>query len=518
MDLYLDRSVDRPADTFPRQYARTQRLTLGEPRDLTITHGGSTVVFARSRGGSDPVNCLWSIDIASGVETLLADPVELLADVAADRTDLPPEERARRERLREGAGGVTAYSLSDDGRRATFALAGLLFVTDLATAASSHVPVTGTVFDPRLSPDGERIAYVQGPALWSTDLRGNATLVASEAGVVSTVRWGSADFVAAEEMGRHRGHWWGPDSRVLAVCRVDDAPVPEWFISDPADPSVAPVAVRYPSAGSPNPVVTLHLCRVDGSAPIDVTWDGDALPYLAKVQWNAHGLAITVQRRDQRSVEVRRVDPVTGSTTPVWVDHDDAWVELVPGTGVFVDASRVVVCADRDGARRLVVGGDVVSPADIQVRGVVDADADRVVVVGNPIDDATVQHVYRWRAGSFEALTDVPGVHTAVASGDTTVIRTATLDQPRGQWMLPNGTPLPSVAERPLVRPLVTIRPHHGGTPAIAVLFPTDHGGGPLPVLLDPYGGPHAQRTVQASQAFFTSQWFADQGFAVVVA
>jgi dipeptidyl-peptidase-4 len=39
-----------------------------------------------------------------------------------------------------------------------------------------------------------------------------------------------------------------------------------------------------------------------------------------------------------------------------------------------------------------------------------------------------------------------------------------------------------------------------------------------LPVLLDPYGGPHALRVVRSSNAFATSQWFADQGFAVVVA
>ena len=39
-----------------------------------------------------------------------------------------------------------------------------------------------------------------------------------------------------------------------------------------------------------------------------------------------------------------------------------------------------------------------------------------------------------------------------------------------------------------------------------------------LPVLLDPYGGPHAQRVLAAQGAFLTSQWLADQGFAVVVA
>jgi dipeptidyl-peptidase-4 len=37
-------------------------------------------------------------------------------------------------------------------------------------------------------------------------------------------------------------------------------------------------------------------------------------------------------------------------------------------------------------------------------------------------------------------------------------------------------------------------------------------------VLLDPYGGPHAQRVLAARSAYLTAQWFAEQGFAVVIA
>ena len=36
-------------------------------------------------------------------------------------------------------------------------------------------------------------------------------------------------------------------------------------------------------------------------------------------------------------------------------------------------------------------------------------------------------------------------------------------------------------------------------------------------MLVDPYGGPHAQRVLLARNAYATSQWFAEQGFAVVV-
>ena len=52
-----------------------------------------------------------------------------------------------------------------------------------------------------------------------------------------------------------------------------------------------------------------------------------------------------------------------------------------------------------------------------------------------------------------------------------------------------------------------------------ALLLPSWHdaASGPLPVLLDPYGGPGAQRVFSTQAVFLTSQWFAEQGFAVLV-
>lgn len=508
-------------DSFPRQYARTRRLTLGEPRDVTVSADGARVVFARSRGGADPLNCLWVANATSGAEMLVADPAVLLAEIADDESGLPAAERARRERMREGAAGVTSYAASADGSLASFALAGQLFAADLSGGRAWHVPVEGPVFDPRPSPSctphAGTIAYVRERALWSTDLHGHARLLASEVGDPADVTWGSADFIAAEEMGRHRGYWWSPDGTALAVCRVDNTAVQVWHISNPADPATAPTAIRYPAAGTPNADVSLHLVALDGGVATEVVWDRRALPYLAKVHWNEHGLTLTVQSRDQRTTEVLGVDPETGTTTVLWSDHDDAWVELVPGTGVLIGTDRLVVCADRDGARRLLVGGEIVSPPDIQVRSVISAAPDRVLVSGNPVDDATVQHLYRWTPGSFSALTDGPSINSGAVGGDTVVVRTATVDEPGGRWRLPSGATLRDLAERPLVRPRVSITTHTADIATTAVLLPHDHDGSPLPVLLDPYGGPHAQRVVRSHNAFCTSQWFADQGFAVVV-
>ena len=109
-------------------------------------------------------------------------------------------------------------------------------------------------------------------------------------------------------------------------------------------------------------------------------------------------------------------------------------------------------------------------------------------------------------------------MHTAVVGGSTTVVRSSTLDEP-GARVDDARRPPPHVAGRtPLVAPNVQIFAAGDRGIATAVLLPHDHDGSPLPVLLDPYGGPHALRVQRASNAFASAQWFADQGFAVVVA
>ncbi len=502
------------ADSFPRQYARTQRLTLGEPRDLTVIEDGRRVLFARSDAGDDPVNRLWVADVETGVESPLADPTELLA-TAADEADLSAGERARRERLREGASGVTGYAVSSDDTTVAFTLAGQLFVTDLAAATTRLVPVDGPVFDPRPSTDGTRIGFVRGDDLVVTDLDGNDQVLATDAS--ETVSWGSAEFIAAEEMRRFRGFWWSPDGATIAACRVDVEPVEVWHISDPATPGKAPVANRYPVAGTPNAEVTLHLIGVASGSTVEVDWDRHAFEYLTGVDWNEHGLAITVQSRSQRDLEIRTVDTGTGATTAIFTDRDDAWVELVPGSGSLIGPETAVTCSDRDGVRRLMVGDEAVSPTDVQMRGITSATPERVVVSGNPVDDASVLHVYEWANGEWRTLTDGLGVHSAAVGGDTTIIRSSTVDEPGGRWRLPSGSSLDRHAETPLTRPNVVITTHTAAVPTTAVLLPHNHDGSPLPVLLDPYGGPHAQRVVRSHNAFCASQWFADQGFAVVI-
>ena len=110
----------RPAaeESFPRRSARTARFTAGAPRAFRPSAASRLVAFLRSSGPTDRATALWILDLTSGEERLVADPAAVL--VGDER--LTPEERSRRERMREGGAGITAYSTDRDGRLATFAL------------------------------------------------------------------------------------------------------------------------------------------------------------------------------------------------------------------------------------------------------------------------------------------------------------------------------------------------------------------------------------------------------------
>ncbi len=501
-------------DSFPRQQARTQRFTLGAPRNVTVAPDGSRVAFLRAAGPEDALTSLWVLDVAAGTERVVADPAALLA---GDPTDLPPEERVRRERARESAAGITGYATDASHRVVAAALAGQLVVADLEAGTASLVPVASAVIDPRPDPTGTRVAWVDGRQLWVLELADptRARVVAGEDD--PEVRWGVAEFAAAEEMDRFRGYWWAPDGSALLATRVDDTPVQRWWIADPTHPDRSPTEVAYPAAGTPNADVSAWILRIDGERT-EVTWDRDALPYLAEAAWDDHGPLVALHPRDQRSIEVRGADPRSGATEALWTDRDDAWVERAPGTPARLADGRVVVCSDADGRRRLVVGGTPVTPEDLHVRGVAHVGDDRVVFTANPIDDATGTSVWRWTDDSLEQLTADDGVHSAVVGGDTIVVRRVSLDSHAPVVSLVGGPVVAGDVATPLVTPNVTIRHVGERRLATALLLPHDvPDDARLPVLLDPYGGPHAQRVVQARSAYLTSQWFADQGFAVVV-
>ncbi|MFE4591707.1 S9 family peptidase [Streptomyces laurentii] len=539
--------------SFPRQYARTGRFSLGAPRVFTVSPDGERVLFVRSGpefgggapsetlsvtpsegdAGTDRSHRLWLLDLAGPagpVERLVADPEALLSGAAEE---LSPEERARRERSREGSAGIVGYAVDGAAELAAFALSGRLFTADLRAGTARELPAQGPVIDPRPSPDGRFVAYAAAGALrlTSTDGTGDRALAEPEEGAES-VTYGLAEFAASEEMDRSRGFWWSPGSDRLLVARVDERPVRRWWIADPARPDREPSPVAYPAAGTPNAEVGLFVVDLSGNRT-EVLWNRALFPYLARVHWSAGGAPLLlVQARDQRTQVYLTVDPETGTTTELRVDKDPTWLELFAGIPAWTRDGRLVRVTDEGGARALAVGDRVLTDARLHVRAVLDVGEDDILVSasagaarGADEDPETGEiHVYRVGEQGVERLSDGPGVHTAVRSGAVTVLSSARPDAPGSAVrVLRDGVrvaEIASYAQKPVLTARARLTVAGERRIPCAVLLPPawSKGDGPLPVLLDPYGGPHGQRVLAAHNAYLTSQWFADQGFAVIVA
>ncbi|MFI6177898.1 prolyl oligopeptidase family serine peptidase [Nonomuraea sp. NPDC051191] len=495
--------------SLPRQFARTRRFTLGAPSAFTVSADGSFVLFLRSRAGDDPVTCLWALDAASGQERLLADPAALTGG------------RAR---------GIASYATDDAASLAVFTLAGGLWAVDVATGVARALPVPAGARDPRPDPSGRLVAYLSGGALRVIGADGaDDRAVAEPDG--PDVRFGVAEYAASGSMGRSRGHWWSPDGARLLTTRVDESRVALWHVGDPAEPARPPRAVRYPAAGTANADVTLWIARPDGER-VEVSWDRTAFEYVTAAGWDAHGPYLSVQSRDQRTVRVLAAAPDSGRTRLLAEQHDARWVQLVPGTPARTGSGRLVAHADLDGTRRLTVGGVPVTPPGLQLEAVLGVDGDDVLFTAS--DDPVQTHLWlHTPATGVRRLSVAPGVHGGTRRAGTLVHVTRTAEHPGERTHVIRQDPpaaasqagqagieVVSVAQRPVLTlrrlSLVTTRRelrshlhlpswHRPGDPA-------------LPVLLDPYAGPAARRvTDEQAPMMFVSQWFAEQGFAVLV-
>ena len=418
---------------FPRKKARTLRFSCGAPRSARVIADGSRALFLRSDGSEDTVTSLWMSVIdenGNASEMLLADPRTLLAD--ADAEDVPAEERARRERAREGGSGIVGYSTDASGNRVTFTINGQLFLTDIAVGVTRAIAIEEDelkpVLNPRISPDGQHVMYTTGTYLVNVDLADTAFDMAfgdddCEIGdaisVVASIpqdgEWkiGLAEFAAGEEMDRYDGFWWSPDSKYVLFETYDESPEPIWHLSDPANPANPARSNRYPQALTANADVRLTLLELGfdsdnccyGAIANEVQWDHETYEYLAAVSWTSgHEPIILVQDRLQQHDQVLAIhvgepiatmrDAENGFTddegdqvetfsiaipeyaegerpgsTRVLEKHSNAyWLDLIHGTPAFTPNGRLI-CAMND----------------------MDADTNRLTVDGVPFTPAGLQ-------------------------------------------------------------------------------------------------------------------------------
>ncbi|MDX2023960.1 MAG: prolyl oligopeptidase family serine peptidase [Deltaproteobacteria bacterium] len=530
-------------ELFLTAFAQTRAFLLGRPVRPTITPDGSEVLFLRS-GPRSSRHDLFSLHIATGQERLIC----TAADLQAPET-LSTEEKARRERQRITDTGLVAYELSPDGRSVLLPLAGVLYLLDRQVKSirrvlpESHPPV----MDARFTPDGHGVAFVSDHNLYVAELppdsKNPVTICALTTEGSAERFFGMAEFVAQEEMSRFEGYWFSPDGTRALVAVVDESAVEAFAIADPARPERTPHSFRYPRPGKANADVGLQLIsRRATERAISVVWDKHAYPYLARVLWQCPDTppALWVQSRDQRRAALLSVDVATGTTSPLFEEYDEAWINLDNQLPRFLPQQRGLLhVTEAPGAREL----QLRSPQGALIRTLVPADAGFLQFVGADVRNDRIlvllgdalysrpawvplssQASFSPRLLPADQQTD-PSDRTScsysTSAGLLVETRVCPTTWPTMRVLNAEGAlkcVVPDTAEAPPFSVKVELTQVATAQFHAAIVRP--HNFDPTrtyPVIVHVYGGPHALLVKADQRQFVFDQWLANQG-AIVVA
>jgi dipeptidyl-peptidase-4 len=544
-------------------------------RSPQISPDGRLVAYLRGSDRNKDRLDLWAYDISKRHHSLLVEAARLAPVEHAPSA----EEEQRRERQRTSSlSGIVEYQFSPDSHSLLVPLAGDLYLYDLRAKPQKAVRrLTHTASyetDAKFSPLGHFVSFIRDQNLVVCDLATGKEQAITHGGG-GAVSFGTAEFIAQEEMARTTGYWWAPNERWIAFTRVDESPVPEVERFEIYADRTQVIKQRYPAAGSQNASVQLFVAGVPsgtsvasatsasatsapGTGAVQVDLGSDADFYLARVNWFPDSSAIAVQReaRDQKSLTLLRADPASGSTSELLSEQSTRWIELSDNFALLGKSHQLIWASNRSGFQHLYLydwSGKLVRPltrgewqvtGDNDTHGLRGADEDRGLVyftanAESPLERHLYSVSFTDESLPMQRITTDAGWHAVAMSGDARMFLDtfSTPDQPPSLTLrsvtgdaLADLVPNKITRDHPYAQYLAdhlptefgTLSAKDGQTLHYQIIKPHDlEPGHRYPVIVDVYGGPGNQRVRKAwggyprgNEGFFR-EYLAQNGYIV---
>jgi dipeptidyl-peptidase-4 len=291
---------------------------------------------------------LYDVPSRSDKELLSLEPLEKLA------VEPPPAAVFgwQNRRVRE-----EPIQWSSSGQELLLAVKGDLFLWRFSTRKAEQLTATAeTEADPKLSPDGARVAFRRGHDLYALEIATKRITQLTRDGSATLLN-GQLDWVYPEELDLGTAYWWSPDSRKIAYMQFD---VAHEFVY-PQTQLTALRALyepqRYPQAGTPNAVVRVGVVPAEGAEPrtlwLDLGDTSDAL--IARVDWLRDSRRVAVQRanRIQSRLDLLVADAATGASHTVLTEADKYWINISDVYRFLRGSDEFLWSSERDGRRHL---------------------------------------------------------------------------------------------------------------------------------------------------------------------
>ena len=523
--------------TLERVFA-SPALSGPTPRAVKLSPNGKWLTSLRPRADDRERFDLWVMDIATSESRMLVDSAKL-----GTTGTLSEAEKMQRERARiAGTKGVVAYDWSPDSQSVLVPVDGDLFIASLDGSVKRLTQSSAGELDAAVSPKGGFVSFVRDQNLLVLDRKSGQERALTTEGK-GAVTWGLAEFVAQEEMHRTKGYWWSPDDSRIAVQRTDEEPVAVVSRAAIGADGTKVYEQRYPLAGTDNAIVSLHIIKADGSGEMRVDMGENADIYLARVNWAADGKALYVQRqsRDQKRLDMLKVDPATGKSSILFSETSETWINLHSNFRSLKDGS-LLWSSERDGFSHLYRfqngAWSQLTKGDWMVRDVVGVDEAKGLVwfTGNK-DNSRAQQVYSvpMAGGEVRPLIsgDPLGWYSASMDKGATraIISHSDMITPPRVWLSDTSGKRTAWIEENAVKDGHPFWPYYGNfsVPQPITLLATGSStlnaklikprnakpGQKLPVLVWVYGGPGAGRQATDQWGSVIQQYLAQQGWAV---
>jgi len=435
--------TEAPELTFERVFA-SPGLDGPSPRQAKLSPDGRFLTLLRNRESDRERYDLWGYDRTSDEWRMLVD-----SEALGTGRELSEDEKMQRERARVGSlKGIIDYQWASDGSGVLVPLDGDLYLARLDSTTVRLTDTEESELNPALSETGAYVSFVRDRRLWVGAVGGEAAPVTPQEDS-ENVRWGEAEFVAQEEMGRLTGYWWGPQDKRIAVERFDESAVGVVTRAAIGATGTRVYDQRYPVAGSANALVELFVMDPDGGNRVKVDLGAETDIYIPRVDWAPDGSALYVQRqnREQTLLDMLRVDAATGASEVVFTERAavaDYWINLSDDYK-WLDDGSLIWWSERDAFGHLYRYIDgawtQLTQGDWMVTRLVGVDqaSGRVYFQGT-MDDVLAQQVYSFdldNPSAITRLTDPGFVNSASmdSKAQTLLVSRSKPDQPTQSYI-----------------------------------------------------------------------------------
>ncbi len=319
---------------------------------LKFSPTGQHLTYLSPKKDNYEVLDLWEFDLKTGQPRRLVDSDQLKLG------ELSEIEKARLERMRITRKGITEYFWSEKGDKIVFPAGGELYLYRFNKALEPLTQNEGAEVDINFSPSDNYISYTRDHNLYVMDLSNKKELSVTTSGKEG-LSYGSAEFIAQEEMHRRDGHWWSKDEQYLALTEVDESPVQLLSRYEINADGVSITKQRYPDAGSANVKIRLGYVAVtdlkNGKNQIQwISLGNNKDIYLARVHWTHDGqLIYQVQSRDQKKLEIFSFDPRTQKNQKILQETHKHWINLHDDWHWLKESQNWIWASEKTGYKHL---------------------------------------------------------------------------------------------------------------------------------------------------------------------